>query len=163
MPTYATAAEVRTYTDVASLDALGDSEIEKLIDKAERDLDGAVGVYPVNEDTGLKFDPLTLTAGDARSVMLATCAQVEYRHVMGAEFFIRAQHENVDGPEFKTVGKLPYIGPEVWKELEQGGILHLTTSWAPSGGIAPPWDSFARNVGDVDAPDPVLRGTISTP
>lgn len=162
MPTYATAADVRSYTEVAALDALDDAAINRLIEKAEGDIDIAVGAVPKNADTGLKFDPTTLASGDATSLRLAACAQVEYRHVMGAEFFIRAQHESVNGPEFATNGKLPYIGPEVWKELERGGILHLTTSWHTTGG-SPPWDSFARNVGDDDAPDPVLRGTIRTP
>lgn len=163
MPTYATAADVKTYTEVSSLDALTDPQIDALIEKAERDIDNAVGVHDVNPDTGLKFTPLTLETRDVDSLMRATCAQAEYRHVMGAEFFIRPQYESVNGPEFSTNGKLPIVGPETWKELENGGLLRLTTSWAKSGGSAPPWADFAYNLNSDDADDPPSRGTIRTP
>lgn len=161
MPTYATRADCLDYIEGLTID---DNDVfDRLIERAERDVDNAVGAVPLDPDTGLKFVPARLTSGDARTLMRATCAQVEYRLTMGEDFFIRPQYGKTKGPEFETEGALPIVGPKTWRELEGSGLLKLTTSWAASGGSAPPWSDFAYNINDDDAPDPRLRGTIRTP
>lgn len=144
MPTYADAAAVKAYTSIDALDALADAEIDKLLIEAERDIDSAVGARARDETTGLKFVPSTLTTHEEDVLSRATCAQVEYRFIMGPEFFIRAQHDRTKGPEFEVDGKLPIVGPKTWRELEGSGLLALTTSYA--GIDAPPWADFAYNV-----------------
>ncbi len=143
MPTYTTATAVRDFTALDDLIALDDAAIEKLIDQAERDIDGAVGHYTIEDGETLKFAPITkLDTAQRDTLSNATCAQVEYRHVMGPEFFVRAQQTRVKGPEFETEGTLPYVGPGTWRELEGSGLLRLTTSWGGRGGD-PPWHGFA--------------------
>lgn len=66
---------------------------------------------------GLRINPYFLSAYDNQKLKDATCAQAEYRNTMGEEFFRRAQWSSVSGPEFKTTGKLPLIGPKVMTEL----------------------------------------------
>lgn len=143
MPTYATAADVRAYTQLDALDALADADIEKLIDAAERDIDSAVGHFTIEDGQTLKFAPISKLDTTQRDTLnRATCAQVEYRHVMGPEFFVRAQHAKVSGPEFSTEGTLPEVGPGAWRELEGSGLLKLTTTWGGRGSD-PPWRDFA--------------------
>lgn len=152
MPTYATTEQVTEYVEGGSGVELP-AALDALIERAERDVDRIVGARAVDDATGLKFVPATLTTGERDDLMRATAAQVEYRASMGEDFFVREQFERVTGPEFSTEGTLPRIGPKVWEELAGSGLLKLTTSWGGSGS-SPPWASFAYNVGDDDADDP---------
>lgn len=143
MTTYTTATAVKDFTALDKLAALDGAEIDKLIEQAERDIDGAVGHYTIEDGETLKFSPITkLDTAQRGTLSDATCAQVEYRFVMGPEFFIRAQQTRVKGPEFETEGTLPYVGPGTWRELEGSGLLRLTTSWGGRG-EDPPWRNFA--------------------
>lgn len=143
MPTYATAAEVKDYTQLVDLAALGDADIDKLIDAAERDVDSAVGHFPIDDGETLKFAPISkLDTTQRDTLKRATCAQVEYRYTMGPQFFIRAQRAKTKGPEFETEGALPEFGPGAWRELEGSGLLKLTTTWSGRG-AEPPWRDFA--------------------
>lgn len=154
MPTYATPEQVTEYVEDSGVALPEDPDaLARLIERAERDVDRAVGVHSVDDDSGLKFVPASLSTGERGDLMRATAAQVEYRASMGEGFFVREQYEKVEGPEFKTEGELPRIGPKVWEELAGSGLLKLTTSWKGEG-TAPPWYSFTHNVGDDDADDP---------
>ena len=141
----ATYADVDDYRDQTGDATTGDADVERALVNAERDVDRAVGFRVQTEDAARKFDPPTMLARDVESLRRATVAQARYRVVMGDDFFIRDQHEEVGGPEFRTVGKLARISPACFDELSNGGLLVLSTSWKGNGG-APPWDSFARNV-----------------
>ena len=126
--TYATAAQLRTYMNLNST-ALPDAEAQALIEAAERDIDS---LAPVDRDmdpaTGLRFAPASLSAREALVLQRATCAQAQYRRMMGEEFFIRGQYLEVAGPEFSTKGKLGVIGPATWRELRGNGFIRLTTT-----------------------------------
>ncbi len=134
--TYATPAQLRDYTGDDFLE-LPDTEALRLLRKAERDIDSLAPVdRPVLEATGLRFDPTALSGREALILQRATCAQAEYRREMGAEFFIRGQHEEVTGPEFSTKGKLGMIGPATWRELRGNGFIRLSTTTSTSAGLA---------------------------
>ena len=138
-PSYATLADARGYTDLD--DGLTDAAAEQILRRAERDVDDLlVGPDTLAEGerqaSGLKYDPATLTAWRAAALTRAVSAQFEYRILMGEEFFARAQHATVRGPEFATSGELPYIGPKVTRELNGTGLLrHLHSGSARVGGL----------------------------
>lgn len=142
--TYASAQDVRDFTLNADVLALDDDELTKLIAASESDVDRAVGF--VQSDTQRRFTPSSLTQDNRTTLARATAAQVEYRVVMGDDFFTRAQYASVNGPEFSTTGTLPRIGPRVYDELAGSDLLQLTTTW--TGKRAPSWYSFAYNAGD---------------
>lgn len=126
MATYATVSDFEDYvpdwiTDDA--DALDDVLVQ-----AEHDIDAAVGDYSL-EANGLKLgtpggaNEKQLTPGQIIGLTRATCAQAEYRIAMGAEFFVKDQHQSVGGPDFNYSGELDYIGPKARQELDNAGLL----------------------------------------
>jgi len=153
MPTYAQRTDVEGYIEgwvTTDADAL-----DRLIERAERDIDNAVGNWPRDDTTGHKLDPATLLPYQVDALTRATCAQVEYRFQMGEDFFVRAQHASERGPDFQTDGRLPYIGPKVWAELEGTGLLRLTTG-VSNRPNRPPWFDFVYNDTSWDYDPPPL-------
>ncbi len=120
LPAYASQADLEAYiegwttTDAAAL--------ERLLKRAERDVDTLLGAYARQSATGLKLDPAALTTLQANALSRATCAQAEYRIEMGEEFFVQAQYTYVAGPDFQRRGELPRIGPKVLPELAGHGF-----------------------------------------
>lgn len=88
---------------------------------------------------GLRVNPYQLPASYTAALRDATCAQAEYRNAMGEEFFIRAQYQSVTGPEFRTQGRLPVIGPKVMQELQGTDLIQR-------GARARPGTSTGRQV-----------------
>lgn len=121
---YATAGDVRNYVAPKEI-GLSDPDLELVLQQAQRDVDSVLGAYVVSETTGLKLDPSTLTDSQRERLRRATCAQVQYRLEMGADFFSKGQHEFVGGPEFSVRGTLPYIAPRVDIELDGSGLDRL--------------------------------------
>jgi hypothetical protein len=122
MATYATQADLEAYVEGWVTDDV--DATERLLERAERDVDSIL-VSPVpggRQTGGLRLDPASLPDWQKTALQRATCAQAEYRFTMGEEFFIRAQHDRVQGPEFRTDGRLPYIGPKVERELAGTGL-----------------------------------------
>lgn len=119
MATYATQAELEAYADIV-FDVPADAEA--VLERAERDVDAIVGPWLV-ESNGLKFgapaaaNEKGLEAWQVAALSRATCAQAQYRLAKGEPFFVEGQYESVRGPDFSVTGKLPYIGPKVWREL----------------------------------------------
>lgn len=123
---YATITDCRDYIDTAD-DGVADADLEKVLDAAEHDVDNAL-ITPVADNrsaTGLRYDPSALLPWQTVALTRAVCAQVEYRLVMGPDFFIQAQHDRVQGPDFRTFGRLPYLGPKAVRELEGSGLIAL--------------------------------------
>lgn len=141
-PTYATQTDFEAY--VEGWDTDNPEALARLLERAERDIDAlAVTMTPL--DSGLKFDPEDMTAADAAVLMRATCAQAEYRFLMGEEHFAKAQFDRVGGPDFTTEGRLPYIGPKVFRELAGTGVIPMSTTTGPTDSSKPPWYGFAVN------------------
>lgn len=88
-------------------------------------LTGATPTVTVSEIVrgGLKLNPYLLDGRDTQVLSNATCAQAEYRVEMGEQFFRRAQWASVSGPEFRTTGKLPLIGPKVKAEFSGSDLI----------------------------------------
>jgi hypothetical protein len=113
---YAQVEDVEAYIEgwvTTNSTALG-----RLIERAELDIDFEARGLVADETTDRKFNPATMTNADAEALMRATCAQVEYRDLMGEDFFVRPQYDGrVEGPDFKMEGKLPRLGPKTSYEL----------------------------------------------
>jgi len=125
MPTYATAADVSAFIEGLVID--DDAAFDRLIERAERDVDSVLTPTALL-DTGLRYDPTTLTTGEQAALARAVAAQVEYRLEMGEEFFVRAQYDYVGGPDFSFRGQLEYIGPKVRRELAGTALLDRVTT-----------------------------------
>ena len=125
-PTYSDAANVYAYvtgrTIEAAVLAMDPDALNQLIRRSERDVDSILGPAPLLE-SGLRYDPLTLTTQERAALARAVAAQVEYRLEMGEEFFVRAQYDYVGGPDFSFRGQLSYIGPKVRRELAGTTLL----------------------------------------
>lgn len=143
MSTYATLAELKAYTDLDT--GVSDPTLQTALDRAERDVDSIVTplVAGSREATGLKLDPASLLDWQAAALSRATCAQAEYRLAMGEDFFIRAQHSTVRGPDFSLSGQLPYIGPKVFRELTETGFVRAdgVSNVRIGSATAPAWRS----------------------
>lgn len=145
---YATEAELTAYADgspytLPSGEGGPPSPMEKLIERAQGDIDSILGDHDLNESgtaAGLKLDPSTLDYGEDRALTRATCAQALYRLEMGEEFFHRPVS---DGEGFAAPP--PMVGPMAMRELAGSGLLRNTTSVARRPSV-PPWASFARNI-----------------
>jgi len=156
MPTpYATPAQLRDYTGLSSTD-MPDATATALIAASERDVDSLCVVDRPVLDDGRRFSPDALAASEQLALRRATCAQAQYRHVMGADFFIRGQYQKVTGPDYTTEGTLPHIGPAVRRELAATGLARLSTTtvgrhgerWGSTPDNSQPSlprDSFERN------------------
>lgn len=106
--------------------------LDRLLERAERDVDGILGDWPTL-NSGLKFDPAEtdedadgyLDAPSKAALSRAVCAQAEYRFHMGEDFMVKAQHQFVAGPDFQQRGQLPHIGPKVLRELSGFGLVRV--------------------------------------
>lgn len=143
MPTYATQAQCEN--EIEGLTVNDPAAFARVIERAERDIDRAVGIRPVDSVTGRKFDPTTMEAVQRDALMRATAAQVEFRIAMGDRFFIRPQHESSSGPDYSVTGKLQRIGPKAMEELELSGLFRLSTTWGGHNDSDPPWHDFTHN------------------
>lgn len=138
MGIYATAAELDDYTDVALPAAPAD--VEKLIARAERDIDSLLGPWLPQPATGLKLDPTLLLDWEAEALSRAVCAQAEYRQTVGEAVLSgelpAAPLRRIKGPDFEkeyatsvAAPKAPArYGPKVRQELLL--ISHLRSSGA---------------------------------
>lgn len=137
MPTYATAAQLRTYTNLTE-GVLADAEANALLTRAEQDIDSiAVVDRAYDPATGRRFNPATLSTNEARILRRATCAQAEYRRVMGNDFFVAGQYASVSGPNYSTTGTLGAVGAQVWRELAGTGFIRLATTTAGTREFVP--------------------------
>lgn len=137
-PTYTTLQDVATWLgmDVPASGSADEAKLIGLINRAESDVEGIIS-WPGSRDEANHRMVLTseLSEWDKEALSRAVCAQVEYRMEMGPKFFIRAQFDQVSGPDFSHSGKLPTIGPRVWVELQDTKLDstaqgHTTHSWS---------------------------------
>jgi hypothetical protein len=126
---YAQNADLSAYVEGFTLtDA---NEIARLIQRAEQDVDNAVGAV-LTETNGRKFgnpagiNEKNLRPEQVQSLNRATCAQAEYRWTMGEDFFRRGQFLEQQGPDFAVKGKLPKLAPRALDELASAGLCNLS-------------------------------------
>jgi hypothetical protein len=144
-PTYATRADFEAYVEGWTTDNTG--ALDRLLERAEVDIDGlAASVVAANPDTATRrFDLTALSARNRDVLRRATCAQAEYRFNMGEAFFVKGQYDQVTGPDFATTGRLPWIGPKVYRELSGTDLIPLSFAAGPVRPGRPPWYSFSFN------------------
>jgi hypothetical protein len=144
-PTYATQSDFAAYVEGWTTD--NGAALDRLLERAEVDIDGlAATVVPADPDAvARRFDVTALSARDRDVLKRATCAQAEYRFNMGEAFFVKGQYEQVTGPDFATTGRLPWIGPKVYRELAGTDLIPLSFAAGPTHPSRPPWYSFAYN------------------
>lgn len=122
MPTYATAADCTAYIDGLVIDDA--PAFDRLIERAERDVDRVLGPYPRQDATGLKWDLTWLLPWQTEALARAVAAQVEYLLTVKPEDVVGGRlPQSVKGPDFEVTyadgaTNLPRIGARVAHELE---------------------------------------------
>src|SRR5207253_1877175 len=87
MGIYAQPVDVRLWLLDSDVAAPGDDDaIERLIARAERRVDLALGRYPESPPGALKVDPATLTEPQQRALARATCAAAEHELLVGVDY-----------------------------------------------------------------------------
>lgn len=130
MATYATAADLAAFiTDTADVIAPEGGAAERLLQRAERDVDRVCGPWPVLS-TGLKFDPPTLPVTSRAALSRATCAACEYRLLVGED-------ELVGDSEYlpamlSLVRSAGRIAPKMIEELSGHGLMIYSGTALPT-------------------------------
>lgn len=143
---YATLSDYENYIGTEPVD---EDAAQRALDQAEKDVDSIAGPWAVQTETGRKFlsAPDTFLPGlqewQVQKLKDAVCAQAQYRETMGEEFFVQGQYTSVSG-RFGVSGKLPYIGPQTIRELQNTGLVKSTTN-SRGGRDYPAWIDFAYN------------------
>src|SRR5689334_21254967 len=90
MPTYVTAQQLEDYcAENEDATVPGDPDaVERLLQRAERRLDGLVGQRAVDANTGLKFVPANLTSVQQAALARATCAVAEHELTVGRSILV---------------------------------------------------------------------------
>lgn len=139
MATYANIANFEAY--VEGWTTTDPAALERILERAERDVDRVLGPLRRRDDTGLKLDPLELTEPHRDALARAVSAQAYHRIKRLGEGTGGATpaKKRVKGPDFETeyADGPPVVGngrlaPEVADELEPLDFLR------PSGARARP-------------------------
>lgn len=120
MPTYASAAQIEAL--LPGVDVTDAAAFDRLIERAERDVDDLLGPWPRSVQLGgLKWDLSRLDAWQADAVRRAVAAQVEYLLAVGEHTFVTPTPTRTKGPDFEVEygdgGQRPRHGPRVAVEL----------------------------------------------
>jgi hypothetical protein len=135
-PVYATAEDFRDYVRDVPADTLAvphDEAIERLLERAERDVDRiAAGPLPPLE-TGRKFDLDDLTEAQADALKRATCAAAEWRLAMGEAELIAADDgvAQVGGLITLTTRPVERVAPKLREELAGSGLFLYSGTLRP--------------------------------
>jgi hypothetical protein len=131
MATYATIADFGLYVlDNTEVQLPTEEDaVERLLERAERRVDQALGPYPLSFAGELKLDPEALTAAQQAALARATCAAAEHELLVGLDFL-------AGGDDFLsgdvTVLRQPIrISPRMIEELTGTGLLRRSGCAAP--------------------------------
>ena len=124
MPVYATAADLRDYAqDSGVMIPADDAEAERLLVRAELDVDLIAGPWPILS-TGRKFDPPTLPVTAREALRRSTCAQSVFRIAQGEDELIGVVDDVASfGSLTLRAVTVPRIGPRAIEELAGHGLL----------------------------------------
>lgn len=104
-------------------------DINRLLIEAEGDIDSIFSGRPIitgpvgNPAIGYRFDTATMSDTHKVGLIRATCAQAQFRHRMGPDFFVVPPYSKVIGPDFTTESVPPKVGSKVRRELLRGGLI----------------------------------------
>lgn len=136
MGVYATADEFKAYAeDILRPGELpaDDAGIERLIARAERDVDNAVG-GPPHPDTDRRVDPATISPAQQAALSRATCAAAVFRISQRERVLVGADDgiQTMAGLTFRPASWLPRQSPVMLQELSGYGLLqHSGSATAP--------------------------------
>lgn len=121
MATYATATDLADYLSASGvLNHFADADTEKLLQRAERDVERAAGPGPLLA-SGLRFDPVSLSSSRRTALMRATCAAAEYRLQVGEDALVGG--DEMLPSELQLVRRAGRQGPKVLEELAGFGLI----------------------------------------
>jgi hypothetical protein len=135
-PVYAQRADALAYTEALVIQTGQEAQADRILERAEADVDHACGDWSIEMPSGRKFgdpygsNPKALTDVQKLALKRATLAQFEFRVEYREKHFIHAQLPKVVGPDYATEGVLPVLAPKALRELAGSGLLrqHLTVS-----------------------------------
>lgn len=134
MATYASAELLAEYVAGNALVRLPEGEdVERLLERAERDVDRVLGPYPPDPATGLKFDPGELTTAQRGALARATCAAAEFVLAQGPELLTGADDGvAAAGSVSYSLRPAPRQAPRLLEELAGHGLIARTLTALPT-------------------------------
>lgn len=128
MGVYCSVAFARSYCEDSGVALPAqDAEVERLIARGQRDVDGLIGPHLRDPTTGLKLDPVTLSVAQASALARATAAAVEWRVAQGEENLLGIDDGTTNiAVAGLTMGLGPGPrppGPKVAEELRGYGLM----------------------------------------
>lgn len=130
MATYATVQDFEQY--VEGWTTTNPDALERLLERAQRDIDALLGPRPADPDTGLKLTPARLAAWERTALARATCAQAEYRWRVGETGWSQPQAGGrVQGPDFSydvPSSGTSRVAPKLAAELAPISHLRVLTA-----------------------------------
>jgi hypothetical protein len=120
---YATAEELVSYVqDNPDVQVPGEpTAVERLLQRAERRVDGVLGPYAPDSTTGLKLNPSSLTTVQKAALSRATCAAAEHELAMGPGFYVG--EEDFIPAGLAVLRRAAATAPKVLAELAGHGLL----------------------------------------
>lgn len=134
MAAYATAEDLRAYALDSNVEippstpAANAARLARLLARAERDVDRALGPYPLLAD-GRKLDPDLLTSVQRAALSRATAAQAVHRLVLGEDYFTEA--EDLVAGDIRVIRAATHVAPRVIEELVGFGLIIRSGTVAP--------------------------------
>lgn len=129
MTTYATFSDLAAFCVAFDLITYpGDPKAFPLIGAAERDVDRALNPHGTPLPTGLRYDPLLLTAAQRAALSRATCAQAVHRLILGEDYF--SEPEDITTGELRILRPARSISNRVFEEVA-GHDLYRRTGTVP--------------------------------
>src|SRR4051812_25054615 len=112
-----------------------DDAVERLLERAERDVDAVVGPWP-RFTTGLKFDPAQLDVVQRAALARATCAAAEFRLVIGEDALVG--DEDYLPNEVTVLRRAATVSPKMLAELAGSGLVRRSVTARPDPILVPP-------------------------
>jgi hypothetical protein len=131
--TYATEQDLEEYLlDAEGIDVPEGEAAERLLARAEADVDLVLGPIARNATTGRKIDPATLTTIQRAALSRATCAAAEWRLAMDEDDLV-VQEDGIRAVAGITFAPMPRPpGPKVLEELADYGLVKRSGTVLPT-------------------------------
>jgi hypothetical protein len=132
MPPHYVDSDYFTQTSIysAGADISDAAELDRLLERCERDIDSFVGPWSVDLATGTRFgdlvnddNPQALSAASIIALKDAVCCQALYRAELGEAEWLQGQFDSVSGPDFSTTGRRDRVSPQSKSLLRNAGLL----------------------------------------
>ncbi|MBO0767543.1 MAG: hypothetical protein J2O48_02540 [Solirubrobacterales bacterium] len=129
MSTYTTVPAFRAYAqDISPLPGRvpdDDQAVDRLLQRAEGDVDRAIGGPPKAPDQARRLDPTTLPQAQADALSRATCAAALFRLRQRETILVGADDGLISAGsvQFRQIGWLPRQSPVMLEELAGSGLM----------------------------------------